>query len=61
MDKALRVILPGYRLKESEGKVSVLAFHQQRNAHIGYDLKNNLFSLAYSGACPDDTVDFRQR
>ncbi|XP_021721039.1 aspartic proteinase CDR1-like [Chenopodium quinoa] len=48
------------RLKEREGKVSLLGFHQQRNVHIGYDLENNLLSLIYSGACPDDAADFLQ-
>ncbi|KAL2924873.1 Aspartic proteinase nepenthesin-1 [Bienertia sinuspersici] len=46
------------RLRESEGKVSILGFHQQRNVHIGYDLEKNLLSLVYSGACPADAVDF---
>ncbi|CAO2840833.1 unnamed protein product [Amaranthus hypochondriacus] len=48
------------RLKETEGKISILGFHQQRNVQIGYDLDNNLLSLVYSGACPDDAVDFLQ-
>lgn len=48
------------RLKESEGKVSILGFHQQRNVHIGYDLENSLLSLTYPGSCPDDAADFLQ-
>ncbi|KMT05073.1 hypothetical protein BVRB_7g172290 [Beta vulgaris subsp. vulgaris] len=48
------------RLKEHEGKVSILGFHQQRNVEIGYDLDSNLLSLVYTGACPNDAVDFLQ-
>ncbi|KAK9727140.1 hypothetical protein RND81_05G260700 [Saponaria officinalis] len=46
------------RLKEKQGSVSILGFHQQRNVQVGYDLENNLLSLMYPQGCPPDAVDF---
>ncbi|KAL9228672.1 hypothetical protein vseg_004225 [Gypsophila vaccaria] len=46
------------RLKENQGNVSILGFHQQRNVQVGYDLENNLLSLMYPQGCPPDAVDF---